>query len=61
MRPPVLLSCSFLRGAAGLGPRYRVVRVGPNGAQLAQVAELFRQGKLPPVIDRVLPLFEKAG
>lgn len=46
----------FLKGALGLGPRYRVVVVSPNGAQLAQIASLAAEGKVKPVIARKLPM-----
>lgn len=44
----------------GLGPRYRLELVFPNGAQLAEIAELYGQGKLKPVVAQVLPLEQAA-
>ena len=54
---PVL---GFLRGALWMGPRYRVVLVFPNGAKLAQIAELAAKGQVKPIIESVMPL-EKAA
>ena len=34
---------SFLKSALGLGPRYRVMMVSPNGAQLAQSEHAVQQ------------------
>jgi hypothetical protein len=45
-----------LLSALRLGPRYRLVLVEPDGAGLAKVGQLVEQGKVKPVIDRVLPL-----
>lgn len=58
--PPPCHPHSFLRGALGLAPRYRVVVVSPNGAQLERVAALVAEGKVKPVIAAVMPL-EQAG
>ena len=57
---PICPPCSFLRGALGLGPRYRVVLVQPNGKQLSQIAALVAEGKVRPVIARTLPLAQAA-
>lgn len=50
----------FLKGALGLGPRYRVVLVSPNGAQLTQIGKLWEEGKVKPIIADVLPLDKAA-
>lgn len=57
---PVVPARSLLKSALGLGPRYRVVLVMPSGGQLAQVADLYRQGKLKPVVAQVFPLEQAA-
>ncbi len=51
-----LLPYRKLLGWLGLGPRYHVVSVQPNGQQMAATLELLKEGKLKPIIDRVLPL-----
>lgn len=33
-----------------------MVMVKPNGAQMAEVWQLVEEGKLKPIVDRVLPL-----
>lgn len=50
----------FLKGAVGLGPRYRLELVFPSGPQLSQITELCREGKLKPVVAQVLPLEQAA-
>ncbi|PSC71602.1 NADPH:quinone reductase [Micractinium conductrix] len=55
-----MIAKGFLRGALGLGPRYRVVLVQPNGKQLSQIAALVAEGKVRPVIARTLPLAQAA-
>jgi NADPH:quinone reductase-like Zn-dependent oxidoreductase len=45
-----------LWSAVRAGPRYHLLFVAPNGAQLAEVAALVEAGTVRPVIDRVLPL-----
>ncbi|KAI7845014.1 hypothetical protein COHA_001380 [Chlorella ohadii] len=50
----------FFKGALGLGPRYRVVLVSPNGAQLTEIGKLWEEGKVKPVIAEVLPLDKAA-
>ena len=50
----------FLWGALGLGPRYRVVLVWPNGAQLADLAHLVAEGKLKLTVAAVFPLEQAA-
>jgi len=44
----------------GLGPRYRVVLVSPNGGQLEEIAKLAAEGKVKPIIARTLPLAQAA-
>jgi len=41
-----------IRGLLGLGPRYTLVAVRPDGAMLAELDRLFVDGKLKVVIDR---------
>ena len=48
--------CRKLWCTVGLGPRYGVIVVQPNNAQLEIIAKLIAQGKLKAVIDKVLPL-----
>ncbi len=48
--------CRKLLSTLRLGPRYHLVVMDPEGASLAKVGQLVEEGKLKPVIDRVLPL-----
>lgn len=50
----------MLKGALGLGPRYRVELVSPNGAQLAAIAQLAAEGWVKPVVQAVMPLEQAA-
>lgn len=54
------IAAGFLKGALGLGPRYRVEYVTPNGAQLARLFELWQQGKLKPQLAATMPLARAA-
>lgn len=47
---------SKLLHALGLGPRYCLEVVSPDGGQLAALAALAERGALRPSVDRVLPL-----
>jgi NADPH:quinone reductase-like Zn-dependent oxidoreductase len=44
--------------AEELGVRAALLGAQPNGAQLAEIANIIDSGKLAPVIDRILPLSE---
>src|SRR5213083_2035176 len=44
--------------AKELGVRAALLGAQPNGAQLAEIAEIIDSGKLAPIIDRILPLSE---
>jgi NADPH:quinone reductase-like Zn-dependent oxidoreductase len=44
--------------AKALGVRAAFVAGHPNGAQLAEIANIIDSGKLAPVINRILPLSE---
>jgi NADPH:quinone reductase-like Zn-dependent oxidoreductase len=44
--------------AKKLGVRAALLSAQPNGAQLAEIAQIIDSGKLAPVIDRILPLSE---
>jgi NADPH:quinone reductase-like Zn-dependent oxidoreductase len=44
--------------AKELGVRVALLGAQPNGAQLAEIANIIDSGKLAPVIDRILPLSE---
>ncbi|GAB4813063.1 hypothetical protein N2152v2_000109 [Parachlorella kessleri] len=46
----------LLLSALGLGPRYKVITAGPSGEQMRAVVALVQEGKLKPIVDRVLPL-----
>lgn len=46
----------YVRSFLGLGPRYKVVSVAPNGRQLAELAKLAAAGTLKPIVHSVLPL-----
>jgi NADPH:quinone reductase-like Zn-dependent oxidoreductase len=44
--------------AEELGVRAAIIGAQPNGAQLAEIANIIDSGRLAPVIDRILPLSE---
>jgi len=44
--------------AKELGVRSALLGSQPNGAQLAEIAEIIDSGKLAPIIDRILPVSE---
>ena len=47
-------------GMLGMGPRYGLTIVHPDGLQLQRIADLISQGKVKPVVDRVFPLEQAA-
>jgi NADPH:quinone reductase-like Zn-dependent oxidoreductase len=54
-----LLSGGIIRKAKKTGSIYSFLFVHPHGGQLAEIAELLREGKIRPVIDKVFP-FDQA-
>lgn len=57
-RTPVLRSsvCRKLLSLLGRGPRYHLILMDSNGKDLAAIGRLVEEGKLKPIIDKVLPL-----
>ena len=52
--------CRLALGTVGLGPKYHLGFVRPNGRQMQKVARLLAEGKLKAVIDRTFPLEDAA-
>ncbi|KAK9827094.1 hypothetical protein WJX74_006308 [Apatococcus lobatus] len=57
---PTALPLRNLRSMIGLGPRYCLIVVQPNGKQLQAVSELIQIGKVKTLTDRVFPLAQAA-
>ncbi len=49
-----------LLGKVGLAPHYHMLIVHPDRKQLEAIAGLVAEGKLRPIIDRILPLDQAA-
>ena len=47
-------------GTIGLGPKYHLGFVRPNGRQMQEVAQLLAEGKLKAVIDKTFRLEDAA-
>ena len=47
-------------GLLGMGPRYGLTLVAPNGAQLAKISSLISEGKVKPIVDKIYPLEQAA-
>ncbi len=54
-----LLSRKIIRHARKRGVEYSFLFVHPDGRQLAEIGELFKAGRIRPVIDKVFP-FDQA-
>ena len=52
--------CRLALGTVGLGPKYHLGFVRPNGRQMQEVARLLAEGKLKAVIDKTFPLVDAA-
>ena len=53
-----LISASIRRKAARLGGDYAFLFMRASGEELEQIGALIEQGKIRPVVDRVMPFFE---
>ena len=54
------LALGKLRGLTRLGPHYHVMLVQPNGKQLEGIAELWKAGKVRPIVQSTFALSEAA-
>lgn len=52
--------CRLALGSIGLGPKYHLGFVKPDGKQMQEVARLVAAGQLKAVIDRTFPLEQAA-
>ncbi len=52
--------CRLALGSIGLGPKYHLGFVKPDGRQMKEVARLLGTGQLKAVIAKIFPLEEAA-
>jgi NADPH:quinone reductase-like Zn-dependent oxidoreductase len=55
---PAQIIFGKLRGMLRLGPHYHLMSVRPSGAQVDQLAKMWQEGKLKPILHRVFPIGE---